>query len=231
MKNVYRSSIPVSSIITNLIELRDRDTFGHVNRTKEYMQVFLDNLPLEVASKYPALVTSKEIIINAAQIHDIGKVAVHNCVLSKGGSLAEIEYEMIKLHVQEGVEEISKFLIDEDISSPFLETALRIVGFHHCHWAVPANSKNRSYGFPEILSGENIPIEARIMTIIDAYDVMRSKRPYKLEEDHETACGKIRKNCGTQFDPTLVRVFFEIQEKFEIISEKYKTDRLPQNTS
>ena len=132
-----------------------------------------------------------------SNLHDIGKIAIDEAILNKPGKLTDAEWEIIKRHPEIGYRIIST-------SPEYAEIAYDILS-HHEKWD--------GTGYPRNISGENIPIRARIITIADAYDAMISERPYRKPLTHEEAISEIKKYTGTQFDPRLVEVFLSLYEK------------------
>ncbi|GAI65605.1 unnamed protein product, partial [marine sediment metagenome] len=130
----------------------------------------------------------------AAMLHDIGKIGVRGIVLNNSKGLSDEEYDEIKRHP----------LVGEGIIQPIeLLQPIRPLIRHHHEWY---NGK----GYPDGLSGENIPLSARILAIADAYDAMKSDRPYRKALTEETAIQELKRGSGTQFDPKMVKVFIEI---------------------
>ncbi len=133
-------------------------------------------------------------------LHDIGKIGIPDAILLKPGKLTEEEFEIIKTHTNIGRE----FLANVD----FLKDALAIPTYHH--------EKIDGSGYPEGLSGEDIPLEARIFAVIDVYDALRSKRPYKEPMSHKKATDIISGDSGTHFDAEIARLFCsELEETWD----------------
>jgi diguanylate cyclase (GGDEF)-like protein len=131
-----------------------------------------------------------------ASLHDIGKIAIDEAILNKPGKLTPKEWEAIKKHPEIGYRIIST-------APEYAEIAEDILS-HHEHF--------NGQGYPRGLSGEDIPIRARIVSIADAYDAMVSRRTYKEPMTHEQAILEIKRCSGTQFDPNLVNIFIDLIE-------------------
>ncbi len=136
----------------------------------------------------------------AALLHDIGKIGVPREILLKTGKLNDYEFEIIRNHVRIGVEMLKGFRT--------LEKVIPIIVAHHERWD--------GKGYPEGLKGEEIPLLSRILSIVDAYDAMRSNRPYRPPLSFEEALEEIIKNAGTQFDPQIARLFVEHIHEIDI---------------
>jgi len=213
--------------VHKMIELRDPYTGKHVRATKSYMRIFIEHLPEDIHPRYHRVMASKDIIALSAQLHDMGKIAIHNCILSKGGDLLQLERKLMQTHVEEGVKAIDQLQKISPERSTFLEIALVIAGYHHCYWGEPLSGKGkeRDYCYPKLLRGDKIPLEARMMAIVDVYEALRSQRSYKAAMAHDAACSIIEKNEDNQFDPKLVEVFKAVKGEFEKEFERIsKTD-------
>jgi len=130
----------------------------------------------------------------AGLLHDIGMIGVPEDVLNKTGRLSEEEYEIVKKHVNHGVK------ILEDIKQ--LKDVVEIIKFHH--------ERFDGKGYPYGLKGDEIPFNAKIIAIADAYDGMVSERSYREGLSHEDAMKKITDQSGKQFDPVVVKAFQSI---------------------
>ena len=185
----------------SLVESRDGVTGGHLKNTSIYFTVFAEylmNLP-QYKEQLPLDVVKKA--CRAAPLHDVGKIAIEDAVLRKASSLDEEEFGQMKMHSIIGGD-IFKFIKEKSPDKAFAEIAEAIARYHHEKW----NGK----GYPEGLKGEEIPLVARIMSIVDVYDALTSERPYKEPYSHEKAMLMIVERSGQQFDPALVQEFVNI---------------------
>ena len=144
----------------------------------------------------------------SARLHDIGKITISDLILNKPKDLTADEYELMKSHAIEG-EKIIDSIIAESGDEVFLQNAKLFAGGHHEHWD--------GTGYPRGLKGEDIPLQGRIMAIVDVYDALVADRPYKQAYTHEKAVEIIRESSGNQFDPKIVDVFLEVNELFATI--------------
>lgn len=188
--------------LTKLIELRDCETAGHLERTRHYSVLLAKELGAD-----------EDFVANlrrASMLHDIGKVAVRDSILLKPGKLTYEEYEEIKKHTVVGAKAIESIIIDQDVKRGYLHMAKDIALYHH--------EKFNGGGYPEGLKGEEIPLSARILALVDAYDTIVSKRPYKEAFVHEDAVERIVLDTGQHFDPNIVNAFLRIQNEFKSIA-------------
>lgn len=184
--------------LARIIESRDGNTGTHGDKTKTYMKIFADSL-IESGEFCDEVDEEKaEQIVRTSVLHDIGKVAIPDAVLNKPGKLTEEEYELMKTHCVEGERYLTTAFADNP-DKLFVRTAHEVVAYHH--------EKLDGSGYPYGLAGENIPIAARMMAIVDAFDAITSKRVYKDAKSAEEAIAILRKDSGTHFDGRLVEIF------------------------
>ncbi len=184
--------------LANLIESRDTETGEHVARTCEYVKEIAEDARKE------GLYTNEiddhfiALLYTLAPMHDVGKITVPDKILRKPGKLTTEEFEQMKTHASEGgtvVRRILKGVTDEE----YLRFASDIASCHHEKWD--------GTGYPKGLSGEEIPLCARIMAIADVYDALISERCYKKAIPADEAAEIIREESGSHFDPALAEVF------------------------
>ena len=199
----------VLTTVSDLVECRDRDTGGHIMRTKSYLKILLDEMSKTGLYKDEISKWDMDFFLASTQLHDVGKIAITDPILNKPVKLTDEEFEIMKSHVTVGVEAIEKIMRNTAQHS-FLNHALRICGSHHEKWD--------GSGYPTGLKGNGIPLEGRLMAIADVYDALISERPYKKAFTHEEACGIIEEGIGTQFDPALVEVFRSAKSEFEKVA-------------
>ncbi len=193
------------SAMSRLIESRDAERGEHVSRISEFVGtlaekarddgVYAETLDDGFIAKLRMM----------APMHDIGKIAVSDRILTKPGKLTEEEFECIKRHAAEGgrvVREVLSGVTEED----YVSLASDIATYHHERWD--------GKGYPEGLSGESIPLSARIMALADVFDALVSERCNKKAVSKEQAFEIIRQESGTHFDPRLTAVFLDHREDF-----------------
>jgi diguanylate cyclase (GGDEF)-like protein len=168
------------------IEARDPYTYGHSRKVRAYAVALAESLGL--SSERVAVVS------HAALLHDIGKIGIIDGVLNKADKLDDKEWELIKSHPQ-----LSRTIVGH---IPSLTPCLPAILHHHERWD--------GEGYPSGLKGEAIPLEARILSIADAFDAMTSLRPYRAPLTYEAAAQELKRCAGSQFDPKLVDLFLSI---------------------
>ena len=178
----------IDMLLTALAE-RDYVSQGHVERLVLMADCMSDALDLQDVQKRN--------LILLAKVHDLGKIGISDKILFKCGKLSKEEYELMKQHVKIGFNIANR-------SKELIHIATLIL-HHHEHWD--------GNGYPEGLSGGQIPLECRILGVIDAYDAMTNVRPYHKGITKKDAILEIKKCSGTQFDPEIVESFIKISEE------------------
>ncbi len=171
--------------LANVVEVKDEYTDNHLKR----MAHFSERLA-HLADLTP---TDQRYVRFGGILHDIGKVGISDMILRKPGKLTLQEYEIIKAHTVLGEQIVQPMRFGTQVGP--------IVRGHHERWD--------GLGYPDGLSGEKIPVGARIVTICDTFDAMTSDRPYRKALSAEMAIEELRKHAGTQFDPSLVEIFLQ----------------------
>lgn len=190
-EKLYRSAEAHEKIAaTILYKLDDLDyiTAGHAERLKE--------LSIKLGTKFELSSRQLKDLVILAQAHDVGKISIPKDVLFKEQPLTEAEWKIIRAHAEKG------YRIARSI--PTLATVADLILRHHERWD--------GTGYPIGLKGNNIPIECRIFSIVDAYDVMTHDRPYRQALSLKQAVAELRRCAGTQFDPVLIEEFIRIIE-------------------
>ncbi|MFW5980278.1 MAG: HD domain-containing phosphohydrolase [Halanaerobiales bacterium] len=186
----------INNILITLGE-KSHETEEHCNR--------MASLALKVGKKLGLTNSDLDKLIILASLHDIGKIAIPTEILKKPDKLTEKEWEKIKEHPEIGYRILKS-------SEEFAYIAGEVLA-HHERWD--------GSGYPRGLSGTDIPLLSRIISVVDTYDVMTNGRPYRKAVSPEKALQEIKENSGTQFDPEVVKIFTEIiGEKENIITDK-----------
>jgi HD-GYP domain-containing protein (c-di-GMP phosphodiesterase class II) len=178
--------IATMKALAQVVEAKDITTAGHLDRTQRYGMTLAAKIDPEMARR-PELAFG-------FFLHDIGKVGIPERVLCKPSPLTDAEWHVMRTHPMIGAEIVRPI--------PFLAGAIDIIMSHH--------ERFDGAGYPMGLEGEQIPAEARIFAVVDAFDAMTSDRPYREALDMDEALDRIRLGAGTQFDPNVVDAFLEL---------------------
>jgi putative two-component system response regulator len=196
-----------------LAEVRDNETGNHIRRTQHYIRLLAQQLRSN--PRYTLTDTTIELLFKTAPLHDIGKVAIPDAILLKPGKLTADEWEIMKQHCKVGRSAILSAARDfGDSERSFLTYAIEIAYCHHERWD--------GKGYPQGLSGNDIPASARLMAVADVYDALITKRVYKEAYSHEEAVRLIAEGRGTQFDPDVSDAFLAISDAFDNTARLYK---------
>ncbi|KHG66441.1 phosphohydrolase [Thermus sp. 2.9] len=179
-------------LLMNALEAKEQETRFHSERVADISR--------DLALAFYKDQAKAQDIYRAARLHDIGKIGIPEAVLLKPGKLTEAEYALIQTHSQRGVE-----LLSPARKVAFDDLVYRVILYHHERWD--------GRGYPKGLAGHNIPDEARIVGLADAYEAMTAGRPYREALTPEEALKEVQENSGRQFDPDLVRLFTQLWEQ------------------
>lgn len=209
----------VSSFAT-LVENRDDSTGNHIKRTRGYVGIILDEMRRDAA--YRTMITKDYIenVLNAAPMHDIGKIAIPDSILQKPGKLTEDEFDLMKTHTILGGNIILETFRNLD-EPEYLKIAYETARFHHEKW----NGK----GYPDGLAGEEIPLHARMMAIADVFDALSAKRCYRDALPLDDCFRIIEQGIGSDFDPQLATLFLCAKERVVMQFIQNTTPSLRQN--
>ena len=196
-------------VVADMVEKRDHETGGHIERTTAYIELLLESLLKQKTYMNELRDIDFDMFVSSARLHDVGKITISDTILNKPGKLTDEEFEIMKTHAKEG-----EMIIDQISSRAgneiFLSYAKLFAGYHHERW------DGRGYPYGE--ERTDIPIHGRIMAFADVYDALISNRPYKKAFTHAEAMEIIKKGAGTQFDPLISEVFQSISDRLEAIS-------------
>jgi putative two-component system response regulator len=196
-----------------LAERRDHGTGNHIKRIMRYTELLVNH----IAKTHPSLMSPKqqEEIILFSSLHDVGKVGIPDSILLKPGRLTAEEFDVIKTHTTIGAEVLRTTAMMQEESYDHLTTAIEIAESHH--------EKYDGGGYPHGLSGEDIPLSARIVTLPDIYDALTTRREYKEAYLHEMAKDIIINGDGrtmpSHFDPIVLQAFIELDEQFQALCD------------
>jgi len=191
--------------MAELVEYRDSVTGGHIERTQRGVDLLLHGMQKYGVYREEIDKWNIRLVIQSTQLHDVGKIAISDSILKKPGRLDADEFEIMKTHTSFGEKVIAS--IEQGASkNDFLKHAKIFAGTHHEKWD--------GSGYPYKLKERDIPLQGRLMAIVDVYDALISVRPYKKAIPHEEAIQIITENRETWFDPLLVDVFNFEQNSF-----------------
>jgi len=207
---INRLQNSILAVLADMVENRDKGTGGHIERTSVYINILINEMMAH--GVYTNEMTGWDVdkIISSARMHDLGKISITDLIVNKPGKLTEDEYEIMKSHAFEG-ERIIDEIIARTGEGDFLRNAKLFAGAHHERWD--------GKGYPRGLKETEIPLQGRIMAIVDVYDALVSERPYKKAFTDEEAVKIIMQGSGTHFDPKIVEVFFEVKDLMKKVKE------------
>lgn len=224
MRNIRRLSDSTAMmqdglIITmaDMVENRDSDTGAHIQKTASYVKIIAEGLKRKGYYKDQLTPKFMSDVVRSAPLHDVGKINIPDEVLNKPGRLTDEEYEIIKTHTTSG-RNIMEHAINTVKGGNYLKEARNMAAYHHERWD--------GKGYPEGLSGEVIPLSARIMAVADVFDALTAPRVYKPAFPLEKALSIIEEGKGTQFDPKCVEVFMESMDEVKVVLRKYNQDSI-----
>lgn len=194
-----------------LVENKDGSTGGHIKRTSMYVKLLAEELRKRGYYKDVLTKDYMKNLCKAAPMHDIGKISVPDKVLQKTGKLTEEEFAIMKRHTVDGgkiIQETFGHLGDEQ----YAQMAYQVARFHHEKW----NGK----GYPEGLTGEEIPLCARIMAIADVFDAVSQNRCYRKAMPLQQCFAIISEGSGQDFDPVLTEIFLDIKDRVEEVYQQ-----------
>ncbi len=201
-QELHDSRLEIVQRLGRAAEYRDNETGMHIIRMSKFCEALARHIGLDSPTC--------DLLLNAAPMHDIGKIGIPDHVLLKPGKLTEEEYEIMKTHTTIGYELLS------GNESELLVTARDIAVTHHEKWD--------GTGYPNGVAGENISLLGRITAVADVFDALTSSRPYKKAWALDDAFNFIREQGGRHFDPQLSEAFLDIRDQIELIRSAHLDD-------
>ena len=192
-KQMETMSLQMMQTLSTTIEAKDEYTRGHSHRVAEYAALIAEELGWD----------KKEIknLKNAAHLHNIGKICIPDNILNKPTRLTEEEFQVIKEHTVIGAEILKNITLISHVKE--------VARSHH--------ERYDGMGYPDGLKGEEIPLYARVITVADSYDAMKSRRIYRNPLDDQIIYNEIARNCGSQFDPQIAGVFLKMLNENRVV--------------
>ena len=197
-------------IMSNILGSRNSESREHILHIKTATEMMLRQL-VKVTDAYPLTEADIALITTASSLHDIGKIRIPEEILNKLGRLTDEEFKIMENHSELGAAIIKD--MDFPQGHPLVHTAWEICRWHHERWD--------GKGYPDGLKGEEIPISAQVVSIVDVYDALTSERCYKKAFEHDTAIKMILDGQCGQFNPVLLRCLKELSLQF---SKMYKNE-------
>lgn len=193
-------------IMADIIENRDKNTGGHIDRMTEYTQLLIEAMLAQNVYSDELCDWNLESFVSSVRLHDVGKVLIPDSILNKPGPLTGEEFEVMKTHPSEGKRIIDN-IINRTEGAEFLRNAKLSAAFHHECW--------NGSGYPYNMRQTDIPLQGRIVAVVDVYDALVSERPYKKPFSETEAIDIIREGVGERFDPNIANVFIDIKDKLK----------------
>lgn len=204
-KKIWKTQIEMIYRLAQAAGYHDNSTGLHITKMSHYCDLISEAVGLNKKER--------ELLFHATSMHDVGKIAIAESILQKPGKLNEHEFEMVKTHSIIGAKLLS------GNNSPLLKMARNIALTHHERWD--------GEGYPNGLSGDEIPLSGRIAAICDVFDALISERPYKKAWHIDDALSEVEKGKGTKFDPELVDIFLSRKSHIAAIQKRFQFDHEP----
>ncbi len=200
---IHKTRLEIIRMLGRAAEYKDNETGTHIVRMSKYSQ--------EISLACGVSEGEAELLLNAAPMHDVGKIGIPDYILQKPGPLNPDEWKIMKGHAYMG------YLIIGKHDSEILQSASMIAYQHHEKW--------NGTGYPRGLKGEEIHLFSRIVALADVFDALTNERVYKKAWPMEDALALVKKERGEQFDPAVVDAFFNILPKIIKIKEEYSDEQ------
>lgn len=197
---LQRTRLEIIQRLGRAAEYKDNETGHHVMRMSHYSQL--------IAQALGKNERWCEKLLHAAPMHDIGKIGIPDAIMLKPGKLTDDEFDVMKTHPRIGAEILG------NSTAELMVMAKNVALYHHEKW--------NGSGYPERLSGKDIPLEARIVALADVFDALTSERPYKRAWSVEEACEYIHDSRGEHFDPEVVEAFDQCLPGILKIKERWQ---------
>jgi len=197
--------------MAKMMAFRSEETGYHLERVRRFTRIAARDFAV-CHPEYRITLSIADEIALVSPLHDIGKIAVPDQILHKPGRLTPEEWALMQTHTRIGGDLLEAIYAKN--RTPYLRFAYEIAKFHHERWD--------GGGYPEGLSGEAIPLAARIMALADVYDALTSQRSYKGEYSHDKAREILLAKSGTHFDPRIVEGFLRWEHEWRAVRERFR---------
>lgn len=202
----------IITALAKLSEYRDPETGAHLLRLKKYCGMICRELAKHSGYREKVTPEFTEDLIRSSPLHDIGKVGIPDAILKKPDRLTAEEFEIMKNHAAIGGDTL-RAVYDQYPSQSFIKCGMEVAYCHHEKW--------NGSGYPQGLTGEAIPLAARILALVDVYDALTCRRVYKSPFPPEQAKAIILEGSGLHFDPGIVDAFLAIESEFHQIAMQH----------
>lgn len=207
LNDIKRIHLATIFTLVKLVEDRDRFTGDHIYRVGDLSWRLAKEIPIKIYKKYNINKNDfVESIKLASILHDIGNISIPESILNKPGRLSNEEFDEVKLHTLKGYETMTSYTKEYD-NNLFVQLGAEITRSHHEQW--------NGMGYPDNLHEEEIPLSARIVSIVDVYDALISERAYKKAYSVGRSLDIIEKDKGKKFDPIITDIFINMIKKLE----------------
>lgn len=211
VQEIDATRILIGAIIAlgEVTRCRDPETGAHLQRMARFSNLIASRIAdtRGLSDEFP------ENVYRYAPLHDVGKLATPDSVLLKPARLIENEWEIMRQHPVQGVRIVEMILQSASTPLPHVNVLLNIIRHHHEAWD--------GTGYPDGMAGEEIPLEARIVTVADVFDALTTRRPYKQAWSNEEALGWIQERSGTLFDPQVIEALLAVVGDFPVIQNQF----------
>ncbi|GHT79335.1 two-component system response regulator [Actinomycetota bacterium] len=207
----------ILEVVAELVEFRDDLTGNHIKRTSKLLEILFDAMVEQGVYAEETEKWERDLLLQSVLLHDVGKIAISDLILDKPGKLTKDERAIMERHVEIGEQIVRRIRQSrsDSLDHSFFTYAQIFISFHHEKWD--------GSGYPHGLAGEDIPLLGRVMAVVDVFDALISKRPYKEAMPISVAQNIMLENRGTHFDPKLIDLFMNIKDQ---VGEFIKTDDL-----
>ncbi len=203
-ENMHRNKLTAKTSIRSQLIYTLLDVLGEKSYETEEHAVRLKDYAVSIGRKLNLSRNMLNELVLLSYLHDIGKISIPDAILKKPTKLKEDEWKIMKTHTEIGSDLIKRI--------PDLKSISEGILYHHENWD--------GSGYPEGISGENIPLVSRIIRVVDSFDAMTSTRTYNVVKSRRTALEEIKNNSGTMYDPEVVEIFLEIIENEDVEGEE-----------
>ena len=211
---VTRTYEQTLEVLATIIEYRNLESGAHIRRTMLLTEALIEKMITTERFKSALMAENVHSLVGASALHDIGKISIPDSILLKPGKLTKEEFDIVRTHTSIGNDIIDSIAATLPDSDQYLKYAKDICHYHHERWD--------GNGYPSGLKGEEIPLAARIVSIVDVYDALVSPRCYKGAYTHDLSLSIILECRGTQFDPDIADILPEVAAEFQRIEQSHR---------